>query len=135
MTYYVGVKIIDAEPQVKDGKDGYCVKYTDGYKSWSPKDVFENAYFQIGDDPTRASGNMVDAFIKKTSVLSLDDSKTTLVRADMITGFVQYHTSSCVDPKNYDVSIGKEICISNIRHKLWELLGFVMQWGVNGLNK
>jgi hypothetical protein len=43
---YIGVKMVEAEPQEKDGKPGYAVKYEDGYTSWSPKDVFERAYFQ-----------------------------------------------------------------------------------------
>ena len=41
MTRYIGTKLIEAEPQKKDGKDGYKVCYPDGYVSWSPEDVFE----------------------------------------------------------------------------------------------
>lgn len=44
MKTYIGTKIIQAEPATKDGKDGYKVVYPDGYESWSPKDVFEEAY-------------------------------------------------------------------------------------------
>ena len=44
MQQYIGTKIIHAEPQEKGGADGYAVVYEDGYKSWSPKDAFENAY-------------------------------------------------------------------------------------------
>ena len=40
---YIGTKIITAWPDTKDGKDGYAVKYEDGYTSWSPKDTFEKA--------------------------------------------------------------------------------------------
>ena len=29
--------------------DGYKVVYEDGYISWSPKDVFEKAYKEVGD--------------------------------------------------------------------------------------
>ena len=47
MKKYIGTKIIEAEPQVKDGVDGYKVKYNDGYVSWSPKDVFDEAYREI----------------------------------------------------------------------------------------
>jgi len=50
MKAYVGTKIILAEPEVKDEKDGYKVVYPDGYISWSPKDVFEGAYREITDD-------------------------------------------------------------------------------------
>ena len=68
MKKYIGTKIIEAKPgtmaeaqALKDNiplevqyrifekagtvdKDGYIVKYPDGYISWSPKDVFESAY-------------------------------------------------------------------------------------------
>jgi hypothetical protein len=30
-----------------DNEDGYIVMYEDGYKSWSPKEVFENGYKEI----------------------------------------------------------------------------------------
>lgn len=44
MQNYIGVKIVKAELETKDGKEGYKVMYPDGYVSWSPKDVFEKAY-------------------------------------------------------------------------------------------
>ena len=43
--HYIGVKHVEAYPEEKDGKQGYVVIYPDGDKSWSPKDVFESAYF------------------------------------------------------------------------------------------
>ena len=65
---YIGTKVIQAElmdsfdfrTSVK-GEDvsvvreqetapGYKVRYPDGYTSWSPKGVFENAYRKITDD-------------------------------------------------------------------------------------
>ncbi len=58
---YVGCKIIEACPMsLKDfnsnynkvvpsteGEDGYVVFYPDGYVSWSPKTVFEEAYRKL----------------------------------------------------------------------------------------
>lgn len=60
MKKYIGTKTVSATPAWRiDGKvypkdgpvprsmnreDGYMVVYEDGYKSWSPKDVFEKAY-------------------------------------------------------------------------------------------
>lgn len=41
---FIGTKIITAWRDTKDGKDGYSVKYEDGYTSWSPKETFEAAY-------------------------------------------------------------------------------------------
>ena len=65
MEKYIGVKMIMAEPAVRIGghinytkdeampksmalhEEGYRVTYADGYTSWSPKDVFEEAYRHI----------------------------------------------------------------------------------------
>lgn len=61
MQKYIGTKIIEAVPAIRKGgkvyeegwpipksmdptEKGYKVRYPDGYESWSPKDVFEEAY-------------------------------------------------------------------------------------------
>ena len=61
MQKYIGTKIIEAVPAIRKGgkvyeegkpipksmdptEEGYKVRYHDGYESWSPKDVFEEAY-------------------------------------------------------------------------------------------
>lgn len=52
MKTYIGTKIVQAEPceakkdygSHKAGDPGYKVVYPDGYESWSPKEVFEEAY-------------------------------------------------------------------------------------------
>lgn len=41
---YYGTKRITAFPRELRGRAGYGVIYSDGYQSWSPKDVFEAAY-------------------------------------------------------------------------------------------
>lgn len=45
---YFGTKRIWAWSVERDGKPGYAVKYADGYISWSPKEVFEEAYQPVG---------------------------------------------------------------------------------------
>lgn len=65
MTSYIGCKIIQAKtmdldifnkkfnrviPMPEHGSiEGYYVQYPDGYVSWCPADVFENAYREITD--------------------------------------------------------------------------------------
>lgn len=132
--FYVGVKIIEAWDQEKDGQPGYSVKYEDGYVSWSPKDVFEKAYYPMGHDSSKVTKQMVDDFLSGTVAECLD-RKTVFMRANLITGFTQYETSSCVDPANFDMKTGKEICINRIKNKIWEYLGFVVQWGRFGLTR
>lgn len=53
MKRYIGLKIIQGEPQGKDAgkdiaQDGYNVIYEDGYESWSPSAAFDKAYREIG---------------------------------------------------------------------------------------
>lgn len=73
MKQYIGTKLVQAEPawrfsnhkgvlaiQPKSDKkalvfegaynqeDGYKVRYADGYESWSPEEVFEEAYREVG---------------------------------------------------------------------------------------
>jgi hypothetical protein len=54
-------------------------------------------------------------------------SKTTVVIATLPNGFTITESSSCVDPANYDVEIGTDICKERIQNKLWELEGYVLQ--------
>lgn len=63
----IGCKIIKAKPmdevtflsQIKhqetnqETRPGYLVIYPDGYTSWSPKDVFENAYRKVTPSEAR----------------------------------------------------------------------------------
>ncbi len=46
---YIGCKVIKACPMDRDGKEGYAVHYPDGYVSWSPKEVFEEAYRPVNE--------------------------------------------------------------------------------------
>ena len=66
MKKYIGTKVIKAEHMtmaeaqkvlgrkiatlkpVTVEENGYLVEYKDGYKSWSPKSVFEEAYREVG---------------------------------------------------------------------------------------
>lgn len=50
MKEYIGTKIINAIPEVKNDQHGYAVFYPDGYRSWSPKDVFEASYKALDSD-------------------------------------------------------------------------------------
>ena len=87
MKTYIGTKIIQAEPAFRiDGEiypesgpvprsmnreEGYRVHYPDGYESWSPKGVFEQAYLpmtvnpDLRTDAPSISQQMVDDFIRR----------------------------------------------------------------------
>lgn len=147
MKKYIGCKMIEAAPAIKvDGKiysldgpvprsmnrqEGYRVKYPDGYESFSPKEVFEKAYMQVGDNVTITQDN-VDNFIKSIDVITMGD-KTTVVRATLVNGFEIVESSACVKKENYDEKYGAEICMEHIKNRIWHLLGFLLQTAVGGV--
>ncbi|KIP26296.1 Gp49 family protein [Bacillus thuringiensis] len=53
--------------------------------------------------------------------------KCTVVVAKLPNGFILTESSACVDPVNYDVGIGAEICKERIKNKIWELEGYRLQ--------
>lgn len=61
MDRYIGTKIVNAEPEQREGVDGYAVVYVDGYRSWSPKDVFEGAYRKMYEPEAMNFGLAIEA--------------------------------------------------------------------------
>lgn len=160
MERYIGTKMVEAEPAYRCMDDRgvvvittrpdeafpnypsveevYRVLYSDGYMSWSPKDVFEAAYLPLiinGDLRTTApsiSQQMVDDFIRETQVATMGDN-TTVVRAVLRNGFEIVESSACVSAENYSEKMGAEICMEKIKDKVWFLLGFLLQTAVHGV--
>ena len=98
---YIGVKRIEAYPEDRDGKPGYAVIYPDGYKSWSPKAVFEAAYFPI-EKANSLTQNDIDRMIEAGEVfIDTIGEKTTLVRVVLPTGFkLFFHLQNNLHGKN-----------------------------------
>ena len=69
----------------------------------------------------------VKDFIQEVEVEKFRE-KTTIVKAVLKNGFVLVEHSSCVDPINFDMELGKSICMERIENKIWELLGFKLQY-------
>ena len=158
MKHYIGTKIVQAELAFRctdnqmrvdiivdpdeaatyyKSKEGYRIRYPDGYESWSPKETFEKAYLplningELGTSAPSIGAKMVDDFILETYTETMGE-KTTVVRAVLKNGFEIVESSSCVSPENYDVAVGREICLDKIKNKIWMLLGFLLQTAVNG---
>lgn len=147
MKKYIGTKLIEAEPMTRGeyneyrgwtipadenpADEGYLVRYSDSYVSWSPKEVFDKAYLVVDDNENLPSGvsigqRMVDEFISYTETHTMGD-RTTVVRCVLRNGFEIVESSSFVDPKNYSEQMGHDICMNKIKDKIWELLGFLLQ--------
>lgn len=115
---------------------GYEVTYDDGYKSWSPKEVADAAYFILDEknDGTKILKEDVEKFITDVDVMTVGD-KTTVINAHTLTGFDTVKHRSCVDPKNYSEELGKKYAMEEVISSLWAHLGFVLQWAKNGLTR
>lgn len=145
----IGIKMVDLVPMTaREANDkghrigehsfeteGYEVTYPDGYKSWSPKEVADAAYFPIDDE----NGQMIkptdiERFIAAEDAEKLG-TKTTIVSIRTLTGFESHGLSSCVDPSRYDINIGKKFAKEKAVDAIWAGLGFVLQWAKFGLKQ
>lgn len=145
----IGIKMVELQPMTaKEANDkgykignhsfeeeGYEVTYPDGYKSWTPKDVADAAYYPLSEDNdgTKVLKEDVENFITDVEVMTVGE-KTTVVNAHTLTGFDTVRHSSCVDPKNYSEELGKQYAMEEVVNSLWSHLGFVLQWAKYGLN-
>ena len=113
MKKYIGTKIIEAVPAIRrggkvykkdqpipkcmdHGEEGYKVRYPDGYESWSPKAVFEEAYRPIdgmnfglaieamkkGKKCRRAGWNGKNQHIELASAISYTSPEGVIVNAE-----------------------------------------------------
>lgn len=155
MQHFIGTKMIQAKAMTRGeynqyrgwpipadenpADEGYLVKYSDSYVSWSPKDVFEKAYLpmtvneHLRTDKPSIGQQMVDDFIISAEVQTMGE-KCTVVRAVLRNGFEIVESSACVSKENYDEKLGAEICMKKIKDKVWFLLGFLLQTAVNGID-
>lgn len=113
---------------------GYEIIYPDGYKSWCPKDVADKVYFKLDEDNdgTKIFEQDVHNFIDCIEGDKIG-TKTSLVHATTITGFEYVETSSCVDEKNFNQTLGYQYAKEKVVSKVWDALGFVLQWAKNGI--
>lgn len=119
MAKFIGVKMIEAVPMtVREAndkgyrignhsfeEDGYEVTYPDGYKSWSPAKEFEKAYYKL-EDP---AGDVLKENDIKRFIKDIENVKV----GTKITNYARIKAED----------------------KIWEGLGFVLQWAKYGLKK
>lgn len=144
MSKFIGVKMIEAvsmtarEANDKGYRignhffeeDGYEVTYPNGYKSWSPAKEFEKAYYKL-EDPAGdvLKENDIKRFIKGIENVKVD-TKTTNTTLTCLTGFEVHGQTACVD-----LNVSSNYARIKAEDKIWEGLGFVLQWAKYGLKK
>lgn len=70
----------------------------------------------------------IDKLLKEVEVgVATVHDKCTMVSVKLKNGFIITESSACVDPNNYDVETGFNICMDRIVNKLWEFEGYALQ--------
>lgn len=150
MSKFIGIKMIEAvemtagEARAKgyrvnqdciDETAGFEVTYEGGYKSWSPADVFQKYYYKLSDvNGDKISDKDVRYFIKKIDNVKVG-TKTTNTTLTCLTGFEVHGQASCVNPNDFDINVGANYAEIKAADKIWECLGFALQWAKYGLDK
>ena len=62
-------------------------------------------------------------------------TKTTNTTLTCLTGFEVHGQAACVKPENFDLNVGANYARIKAEDKIWEGLGFVLQWAKYGLKK
>jgi hypothetical protein len=70
----------------------------------------------------------IDKLLQEAEVgVATVHDKCTLVSVKLKNGFVITDSFACVDPENYSVEAGFDVCMDRIATKLWELEGYALQ--------
>lgn len=64
--------------------------------------------------------------IKASNYMVLPDSTVTICNLVLENGFSMRGESACVDPRNFDMEIGRQIAYRDAFSKLWQLEGYLL---------
>lgn len=83
-------------------------------------------YINCGDDIKRFISNIESIKV---------GTKTTNTTLTCLTGFEVHGQAACVKPENFDLNVGANYAQIKAEDKIWEGLGFVLQWAKYGLKR
>ena len=156
---YMGVKLVQAVPSARDGKQGYEVRYPDGYTSWSPADAFEGAYICLDKEVDVRTGKVTPVVSEATVIEFVRDAKTyflddemTVVNLTTIAGHEFHDLSSRAEARSEindivgETVMGQQVGAMDLaerslvgtwfcRDDLRDFLQFVLKWAKNGLSR
>lgn len=85
-------------------------------------------------EDTKYKENDIKRFIKGIENVKVG-TKTTNTTLTCLTGFEVHGQAACVKPENFDLNVGANYARIKAEDKIWEGLGFVLQWAKYGLKK
>lgn len=149
MSKFIGVRMIEAVPMtaheaslkgyrtgnLSNDEPGYEVISPEGASNWAPKDIFESIYYKLTDP----SGDILKENDIKRFISNIENvkvgTKTTNTTLTCLTGFEVHGQAVCVKPENFDLNVGANYAQIKAEDKIWEGLGFVLQWAKYGLKR
>lgn len=78
--------------------------------------------------------NDIKRFISNIESIKVG-SKTTNTTITCLTGFEVHGQAACVKPENFNLMVGAGYAQIKAEDKIWEGLGFVLQWAKYGLKR
>lgn len=112
-------------PTIEVDQDKYdkLVRISERYELLKSKEKDEEEIIK-----TKVSQEDIDELLDKAQInIETILNKCTVVTVELENGFILTESSACIDSKNYDEEIGKQICLEKIENKLWELEGYKLQ--------
>ena len=82
----------------------------------------------------KVTKDSIEAKIAKVDYLVLPDSTVTLCNITLKNGYSIRGESACVDPRNFNVEIGKGLAYKDAFGKVWPLEGYLLaenRWQMN----
>ena len=68
----------------------------------------------------------IESKIKGETYLVLPDGRTTLCILDLENGYTIKGLSACVDPAEFDLSLGREYAFEDALRQIWPLEGYLL---------
>ena len=163
MKKFIGTKTVIAKPMTR-GKyneyrgwdmpadedpwdDGYLVEYLsggksnderhEGYISWSPKAVFEEAYKEVKSidqmiaekdlNAPRITLAHIESVIKSEAYFVFPGTQLTVCCLTLRNGFNVTGESACASPENFDEEVGRAYAREHAFEKIWQLEGYLLK--------
>lgn len=81
----------------------------------------------IADQPyEKVTKDSIEAKIAKVDYIVLPDSTVTLCNITLKNGYSVRGESACVDPRNFNLDIGKGLAYKQAFDKIWPLEGYLL---------
>lgn len=74
----------------------------------------------------KVTKDCIEARIEGVDYFILPNSTVTICNIKMVNGFSVRGESACVDPRNFNMEIGRQIAYRNAFDKLWQLEGYLL---------